>query len=357
MTTLYVWFPACWAPIVAERLFSWSPPAWESTYTQEGRPVSGPPHTAPQASYWHQHSQGATGSSEPMEDNDSTEVKYKIRQWSLPGATVVPVLNVSSRVFWLELDDKALLDSYGVLQEGILCDVVISWVLGWGVCRLMLGVTHSCIVPGKAINSIGFQLGDLRINTDFSKIWFLNEGLLWILWKTLVTQGMIPPIKSWLRILGPFWLKGGRVGVLSRHNCRSGVVVRFMDNQIANSSIPELLWLLQQILWALRQRLCGSGENPTHGNPWVVVSDDDRASATASEPSRPAAAGAASRPAVAGAASWSVPPGFSSATPEPRYTCPNQCKYCHCQCCRGEEVGHRHCRCHFHRKWRWWRGL
>ena len=47
----------------------------------------------------------------------------KIRQWSLPGAIVVPVLNVSSRVFWLELDDKALLDSYTVLQEGILCDV------------------------------------------------------------------------------------------------------------------------------------------------------------------------------------------------------------------------------------------
>ena len=37
----------------------------------------------------------------------------------------MPVLNVtvSSRVFWLELDDKALLDSYTVLQEGILCDV------------------------------------------------------------------------------------------------------------------------------------------------------------------------------------------------------------------------------------------
>ena len=80
--------------------------------------------------------------------------------------------------------------------------IVISWVFWWGVCRMMLGVTHSCIVPGKAINSIGFQLGDLRINTDFSKIWFLNEGLLWILWKTLVTQGMIPPIKSCLKILG-----------------------------------------------------------------------------------------------------------------------------------------------------------
>ena len=93
------------------------------TYAQEGRPVSGPSHATPQASSWYQHSLGATGSNEPMEDNDSTEVKYKIREWSLPGATVVPVLNVSSRVFWLELDDEALLDSYGVLQEGILCDV------------------------------------------------------------------------------------------------------------------------------------------------------------------------------------------------------------------------------------------
>ena len=63
------------------------------------------------------------GSSVAMDDADSTDVVYKIRQWSLPGAAVVPVLNVSSRVFWLELDDKALLDSYTVLQEGILCDV------------------------------------------------------------------------------------------------------------------------------------------------------------------------------------------------------------------------------------------
>ena len=55
--------------------------------------------------------------------SSQAEVVYKIRQWSLPGAAIVPVLNVSSRVFWLELDDKTLLDSYTVLQEGILCDV------------------------------------------------------------------------------------------------------------------------------------------------------------------------------------------------------------------------------------------
>ena len=41
----------------------------------------------------------------------------------MSGDTIVPVLNVTSRVFWLELDDKVLLDSYGVLQEGILCEV------------------------------------------------------------------------------------------------------------------------------------------------------------------------------------------------------------------------------------------
>ena len=80
-------------------------------------PPQGLPRRTPETHPWHQHSQGAAGSSEAMEETDSTEVKYKIRQWSLPGATIVPVLNVSSRVFWLELDDKALLDSYGCYRR------------------------------------------------------------------------------------------------------------------------------------------------------------------------------------------------------------------------------------------------
>ena len=86
----------------------------------------GPPQSLPRPPRvhpWDQHSQSTAGSSEAMEETDSTEVKYKVRQWSLPDATIVPVLNVSSRIFWLELDDKALLDSYSVLQEGILYDV------------------------------------------------------------------------------------------------------------------------------------------------------------------------------------------------------------------------------------------
>ena len=125
INTLYVWFPASWAPMVAERLFGWSSNPRESSYPQRGQPASGPPQTL--SGYILGTNLGrvllVTSSSGAMADADSTEVVYKIRQWSLPGATVVPVLNVCGRVFWLELDDKALLDSFTVLQEGILCDV------------------------------------------------------------------------------------------------------------------------------------------------------------------------------------------------------------------------------------------
>ena len=111
-----------------------------------------------------------------------------------------------------------------------------------------------------------------------------------------------------------------------------------MDNQIALAEAPELLWLLQQILWALRAKLCGSGPNPTYGNPWVVVPEDDRATASTAEPSRPSAAAAAAPAAT-------TPP---VATPEPvdtRRICYNTCLFCDSRCCRGEEVGHKHCRC------------
>ena len=91
---------------------------------------------------WHQHSHGAAGSSGAMEDADSTEVVYKIGQWSLPAAAVVPVLNVSSRFFCLQLDDKALLDSYTVSQEGILCDVF----------------RRSVLLRGRALVGKGLQL-------------------------------------------------------------------------------------------------------------------------------------------------------------------------------------------------------
>ena len=182
ITTLYVWFPACWAPMVAERLFSWSPPPKGCSYSQHGRSDSGPPHKYSGAHPWHRNSQSAAGSSgarEAMEESDSTEVQYKIRQWSLPGAAIVPVLNVTSRVSWLELDDKALLDSYGVLQEGILCDVFsqkcsAAWQGARGE-RLTVGI----MLPGpqEADDWLNFMLSQKNLWPTFTTRGTLNEEI------------------------------------------------------------------------------------------------------------------------------------------------------------------------------------
>ena len=132
--------------------------------------ASGPPQTTPRVHPWHQHSQSAAGSSEAMEETDSTEVKYKIRQWSLPGATIVPVLNVSSQIFWLELDDKALLDSYSVLQEDILYDVFshkcsAAWQGARGE-RLTVGI----MLPGRqdADDWLNFMLSQKNLWPTFT---------------------------------------------------------------------------------------------------------------------------------------------------------------------------------------------
>ena len=124
INTLYVWFPASWAPMVAERLFGMSSnPGGLSYNPHHGQPASGLCQDPSRGYPWRQPEQEVVGPTRTMTEVGGTEVVYKIRQWSLPGAPVMPVLNVSSRVTWLELDDKALLESYAVLQEGILCDV------------------------------------------------------------------------------------------------------------------------------------------------------------------------------------------------------------------------------------------
>ena len=112
-----------------------------------------------------------------MTDVDSTEVVYKIRQWSLPGAAVMPVLNVSSRVPWLELDDQALLDSYSVLQEGMLCDVFsqkcpAAWQGAPGQ-RLTVAI----MLPGR-------QLAD-----DWLDFMLSQKNL----WPTFTTRGALRP--------------------------------------------------------------------------------------------------------------------------------------------------------------------
>ena len=119
-----MWFPASWAPIVAEWLFERSvQPNDPSNNIEHGQPARGLSQNISRGHEWHQPTHELAGPSGDATVSESNEVMYKIRRWSLPGDAVMPVLNVSSRVTWLELDDKALLDSYDVLQEGILCDV------------------------------------------------------------------------------------------------------------------------------------------------------------------------------------------------------------------------------------------
>ena len=115
-----------------------------------------------------------------MEDADSTEVVYQIRQWSLPGAAVVPVLNVSSRVFWLELDDKALLDSYTVLQEGILCDMFSQKCsAAWQGARGER-LTVAIMLPGRqdADDWLNFMLSQKNIWPTFTQRRSPNRSLV-----------------------------------------------------------------------------------------------------------------------------------------------------------------------------------
>ena len=124
INTLYVWFPASWAPMVAEQLFERSSKSDDlSNNIQHGQPARGLSQNPSRGHAWHQPTHEVAGPSGTTTEAENNDVMYKIRKWSLPDAAVMPVLNVSSRVTWLELDDKALLDSYAVLQEGILCDV------------------------------------------------------------------------------------------------------------------------------------------------------------------------------------------------------------------------------------------
>ena len=150
INTLYVWFPASWAPMVAEQLFERSSKSDDlSNNIQHGQPARGLSQNPSRGHAWHQPAREVAGASGTTTEAEYNDVMYKIRKWSLPDAAVMPVLNVSSRVTWLELDDKALLDSYAVLQEGILCDVFsqkcsVAWQGAPGQ-RL----TVSIMLPGR----------------------------------------------------------------------------------------------------------------------------------------------------------------------------------------------------------------
>ena len=64
--------------VVEDRLFSWMPSSNDTAHT-EGRPGLEPPSNYSETPPWHHSSYGATAAYNAMEENDSTEVQYKIR--------------------------------------------------------------------------------------------------------------------------------------------------------------------------------------------------------------------------------------------------------------------------------------
>ena len=82
-----VWFPASWAPMVAERLFGWSSHPRGSSYPQRGQPASGLPRRTPECILG---TKIVMALLVPVGNGGyCTEVVYKIRQWSLPGDAIV----------------------------------------------------------------------------------------------------------------------------------------------------------------------------------------------------------------------------------------------------------------------------
>ena len=110
-----------------------------------------------------------------MEDHDSTEVVYKIRQWSLPGAAIVPVLNVSRESSGLNWRIK--LDSFTVLQEGILCDVFSQKCsAAWQGARAER-LTVVIMLPGRqdADDRLNFMLSQKNLWPTFTTRSTLTE--------------------------------------------------------------------------------------------------------------------------------------------------------------------------------------
>ena len=75
INTLYVWFPASWAPMVAERLFGMSShPGELSNNPQHGQPAFGLSQKSSRGHPWHQPGQEVAGPSGTMTEEQSSDV-------------------------------------------------------------------------------------------------------------------------------------------------------------------------------------------------------------------------------------------------------------------------------------------
>ena len=99
MNTLYIWFPASWAPSVVEAIEKRNR-KWLST-----SPVLRDPSIFTDA--------------ERDEALASRDMSYKIQRWNVKSEKTLPILLANARVDWLGLEDE-IIKNFSVLREGIL---------------------------------------------------------------------------------------------------------------------------------------------------------------------------------------------------------------------------------------------
>ena len=129
MNTLYIWFPASWAPSVVEAIDKRNR-RWLATTLVQRDPA-------------------VFTSTERAEGQASRDMTYKIQKWNVNSSVVFPILLANARVDWLGLEDEEITKNFPVLREGILRDVFSqrAWSAWQGAQPQK--VTVSLLLPGR----------------------------------------------------------------------------------------------------------------------------------------------------------------------------------------------------------------
>ena len=154
-------------------LFGWS--SIETTHSRHGQPASGLSQKQSGVHPWRQSRQEAASPSGGMADGDSTKVVYKIRQWSLPGATVVPCSMLAAEFSGLNWRTK-------LSWTAILCYRKASCAMFFHRNALL----HGQGAPGQRL-TVAIMLPGRQDADDWLNFMLSQKNL----WPTFTTRGSL----------------------------------------------------------------------------------------------------------------------------------------------------------------------
>ena len=127
INTLYVWFPASWAPsvVIVQR--------------KEKCKVLAPLQRDP----------AVFTATEQADGHACREMSYKIQKWNVKSAEVFPILLANTRVDWRGIEDTEITDHFPILREGILRDVFSQRASAAWQGAPPQKVTVSILLPGN----------------------------------------------------------------------------------------------------------------------------------------------------------------------------------------------------------------